>query len=181
LARVPEGEHTRLGCARLLERGRYSGQKGENMYKSIVVGIDRSDTARAAMLKAADLAKLTGARVHIVTASAKGYLAELVAIEPMGAGMVEALRTAEAEVESAADELLKRASDEVRDRGVEVETHLVDSSPADAIVDVAQSVGADLIVVGNRGMRGAKRYVLGSVPNAVAHHAPCDVTIVSTT
>ena len=151
------------------------------MYKAIVVGIDGSDTARAAMLKAADLAKLTGARVHIVTASAKGYLAEMVAIEPIAAGILEALRTAESEVESASETMLKRAAEEVGSRGVEVETHIVDAPPADAIVDVATNVGADLIVVGNKGMRGSKRYVLGSVPNSVAHHAPCDVTIVSTT
>lgn len=151
------------------------------MYKAIVVGIDGSDTARAAMLKAADLAKLTGARVHIVTASAKGYLAELVALEPMAAGAVEALKAAETEVESVSESLLARAAEEARSRGLDVETHLVDGPPADVIVDVAQSVGADLIIVGNKGMRGTKRYMLGSVPNSVAHHAPCDVTIVSTT
>ena len=151
------------------------------MYKTIVVGIDGSDTARAAMLKAADLAKLTGARVHIVTASAKGHLADLVAIEPIAAGMMEALKSAESEMKSASEAMLARASEEVGARGVDVETHIVDEPPADAIVDVAQSVGADLIIVGNKGMRGTKRYVLGSVPNAVAHHAPCDVTIVSTT
>jgi nucleotide-binding universal stress UspA family protein len=151
------------------------------MYKSIVVGVDGSDTARAAMLKAADLAKLTGARVHLVTASAKGYLAEMVAIEPIAGGMLEALKTAEAQVESASEAMLARAADDIAARGVDVETHIVDAAPADAIVDVAQTVGADLIVVGNKGMRGSKRYVLGSVPNSVAHHAPCDVTIVSTT
>jgi nucleotide-binding universal stress UspA family protein len=151
------------------------------MYKSIVVGIDGSETARAAMLKAADLAKLTGARVHLVTASAKGYLTELAAIEPMAAGALEALRTAGQEVDSISEKLLARAAEEVGERGVEVETHVVDAAPADAIVDVAQNVGADLIIVGNKGMRGTKRYVLGSVPNSVAHHAPCDVTIVSTT
>ena len=150
------------------------------MYKTIVVGIDGSDTARAAMLKAADLAKLVGARVHLVTASAKGHLADLVAIEPIAAGMMEALKSAESEMKSASEAMLARASEEVGSRGVDVETHIVDAPPADAIVDVAQSVGADLIIVGNRGMRGTKRYVLGSVPNSVAHHAPCDVTIVST-
>ncbi|TMK53205.1 MAG: hypothetical protein E6G59_06285, partial [Actinobacteria bacterium] len=88
------------------------------MYKSIVVGIDGSGTARAAMLKAADLAKLTGARVHIVTASARGYLADLVAIEPMAAGAIDALRTAEADVASASERLLERAAEEVRGFGV---------------------------------------------------------------
>ena len=151
------------------------------MYKTIVVGVDGSDTARAAMLKAADLAKLTGARVHLVTASARGYLADLAAIEPMGAGVLDALQAAESEVASASQKMLARAAEEVGERGVDVEAHLVDAAPADAIIDVAQTVGADLIIVGNKGMRGTKRYVLGSVPNSVAHHAPCDVTIVSTT
>lgn len=151
------------------------------MYKAIVVGVDGSDTARAAMLKAADLAKLVGARVHLVTASAKGYLGQLVALEPMAGGALEALQAAQSEVESASEAMLARAADEVGSRGVEVETHIIDAAPADAIVDVAQSVGADLIIVGNKGMHGTKRYVLGSVPNSVAHHAPCDVTIVSTT
>ena len=151
------------------------------MYKTIVVGVDGSETAHAAMLKAADLAKLTGARVHVVTASAKGYIASLAAIEPMAAGVLDALRTTESQVESAAEAMLANAAEEVASRGVEVETHIVDSPPADAIVDVATTVGADLIIVGNKGMRGSRRYVLGSVPNSVAHHAPCDVTIVSTT
>lgn len=151
------------------------------MYKSIVVGVDGSATSRGAMMKAADLAKLTGARVHLVTASVKGRLAELVAIEPIGAGMVETLRQAEAEISSASEQMLKTAAEELRALGVDVETSLVEDDPADAIVGVAESVGADLIVVGNKGMRGAKRFVLGSVPNAVAHRAPCDVTIVSTT
>jgi nucleotide-binding universal stress UspA family protein len=151
------------------------------MYKTIVVGVDGSETAHAAMLKAADLAQLTGGRIHIVIASARGYIADLAAIEPIAAGVLEALKAAESQVESASEAMLARAAEEVGSRGIEVETHIIDAAPADAIVDVAESVGADLIVVGNKGMRGTKRYVLGSVPNSVAHHAPCDVTIVSTT
>ena len=52
---------------------------------------------------------------------------------------------------------------------------------ADAILDVAEETNADLIVVGNKGMTGAKRFLLGSVPNKVSHHAPCSVMIVQTT
>ena len=52
---------------------------------------------------------------------------------------------------------------------------------ADAILDVAEEQAADLIVVGNKGMTGAKRFLLGSVPNKVSHHAPCSVLIVRTT
>jgi nucleotide-binding universal stress UspA family protein len=46
---------------------------------------------------------------------------------------------------------------------------------------VAEEVGADLLVVGNKGMTGAKRFLLGSVPNKISHHAPCSVYIVRTT
>jgi nucleotide-binding universal stress UspA family protein len=60
-----------------------------------------------------------------------------------------------------------------------VETHMVPRDPSDAICETARAVEADLIVVGNRGMKGMRR-VLGSVPNSVAHHAPCDVLIVET-
>ena len=151
------------------------------MYKSIVVGVDGSETARAAMLKATELARLTGARVHLVTASPKGRLAEMITLDPMAAGMTEMLKRTEDELASASADLLKRVAEEVRKGGVDAETYLVEDDPADAIIGVAESAGADLIVVGNKGMRGAKRFVLGSVPNAVAHRAPCDVTIVSTT
>jgi nucleotide-binding universal stress UspA family protein len=60
---------------------------------------------------------------------------------------------------------------------VEVRQHMVTADPGDAIVAVAERVGADLIVVGNKGMH---RRVLGSTPNTVSHRAPCDVLIVQT-
>ena len=67
-----------------------------------------------------------------------------------------------------------------RRRG-EVETFARQGDAADAILDVAEEQRSDLIVVGNRGMTGAKRFLLGSVPNKVSHHAPCSVLIVRTT
>ena len=57
-------------------------------------------------------------------------------------------------------------------------TYAREGDPADAILDVAEERGADLIVVGNKGMTGAKRFLLGSVPNKVSHHAPCSVLII---
>jgi len=150
------------------------------MYKSIVVGIDGSETARAAMLKAANLAELTGARVHLVMASPKGRIAGL-AVDAISAGAAEVLAQAEQELDSVAHQKIDRAAEELRALKIEVETHLVDDEPAAAIVSVADSADADLIIVGNKGMHGAKRFVLGSVPNNVAHHASCDVTIVRTT
>ena len=70
---------------------------------------------------------------------------------------------------------------DVRLPGIDVETHAREGDPADAILDVAEEEGADLIVVGNKGMTGAKRFLLGSVPNKVSHHAPCSVLIIRTT
>jgi nucleotide-binding universal stress UspA family protein len=64
---------------------------------------------------------------------------------------------------------------------VKVEIHAVPGEPADALIGVAKEVGADLLVVGNRGMSGARRFVLGSVPNKVSHHSPCNLLVVDTT
>jgi nucleotide-binding universal stress UspA family protein len=63
----------------------------------------------------------------------------------------------------------------------QVKCHAREGDPADAILDVAEEQGSDLIVVGNKGMTGAKRFLLGSVPNKVSHHAPCSVLIIRTT
>jgi nucleotide-binding universal stress UspA family protein len=57
--------------------------------------------------------------------------------------------------------------------------HPATGAPADVIVTIATREHADLIVVGNKGMKGSRR-VLGSVPNSIAHHAPCSVLIVDT-
>ena len=59
-------------------------------------------------------------------------------------------------------------------------TRVAPGDPAAALIDVAEDTLADLIVVGSKGMTGASRFVLGSVPNKVSHHAPCDVIIVHT-
>ena len=68
----------------------------------------------------------------------------------------------------------------VENGGVEAATYGRQGDPADAILDVAEEQGADLIVVGNKGMTGARRFLLGSVPNRVSHHAPCSVLIIRT-
>jgi nucleotide-binding universal stress UspA family protein len=61
------------------------------------------------------------------------------------------------------------------------QTRTVPGDAADQICEVAERENIDLIVVGNKGMTGAKRFLLGSVPNQVSHHSPCDVFIVKTT
>ena len=77
--------------------------------------------------------------------------------------------------------VLETAVADAKDAGVEVQTHPVEGDPAEAILKVAEQTKADLIVVGNKGMTGARRFLLGSVPNNVSHHAPCSVIIIRTT
>ena len=76
--------------------------------------------------------------------------------------------------------MCEHAAAHARRQGVEIEVHVVHADPADALVGVAADIGADLLVVGNRGMSGARRFVLGSVPNKVSHHSPCSLLIVDT-
>ncbi|HEX9504371.1 MAG TPA: universal stress protein, partial [Acidimicrobiia bacterium] len=64
--------------------------------------------------------------------------------------------------------------------GVKCKTHGVAEDAADAIMEIAENEGADLIVIGNRGLSSAKRFLLGNVPNKITHHAPCSVLIVDT-
>jgi nucleotide-binding universal stress UspA family protein/RimJ/RimL family protein N-acetyltransferase len=76
------------------------------------------------------------------------------------------------------DELLQWAAADVE--GVDVSTHARTGDAASALLEVAEEVGAQLVVVGNRGMTGSRRFLLGSVPNRVSHHATCNVLIVRT-
>jgi nucleotide-binding universal stress UspA family protein len=79
-----------------------------------------------------------------------------------------------------ADVLLRSLAEQDGAAGVTTEVHAATADPADALITVADREGADLIVVGNKGMKGARR-VLGSVPNSVAHRANCSVLILPTT
>jgi nucleotide-binding universal stress UspA family protein len=146
------------------------------MFGSIVVGTDGSETAGEAVRQAMQLAGIVGARVHVVSA-----------YEPTGSARLREER------ESLPDEMqwmvkpredveeaLTGAASSMRDQGVEVVTYARQGDPADAILDVAEEQKADLIVVGNKGMTGAKRFLLGSVPNKVSHNAPCTVMIIRT-
>ena len=145
------------------------------MFKSIVVGVDGPPTAQEALRRAAGLAETTGAELHVVCAY-QG--ASIIAVDPigvaaLGAGGTEALK-------EAADDVLRSATRSAGDRGVTIQTHAVEGEASDALIDVAEGMNCDLIVVGSRGMRGGKRLLLGSVPNRVAHHAGRDVLIVYT-
>lgn len=146
------------------------------MFSSIVVGTDGSDTATKAVGQAIDLARAVGAKIELVSA-----------YEPVPAQRInEERREAPEDLQWAinpredVDATLEAAASEIRAAGVPVELYARQGDPADAILDVAEECDADLIIVGNKGMTGAKRFLLGSVPNKVSHHAPCSVLIIRT-
>jgi nucleotide-binding universal stress UspA family protein len=151
--------------------------KGDGLFDRIVVGTDGSDTAGEAVRRAVELAKLSGGKLAIVAA-----------FEPIPPTRV---REERAEVPGDVSHavgpredvnvILESAVGQAKQEGVDAEPYPREGDPADAILDVAEESGADLIVVGNKGMTGAKRFLLGSVPNKVSHHAPCGVYIVRTT
>jgi nucleotide-binding universal stress UspA family protein len=145
------------------------------MIQSIVVGTDGSDTASEALHRAGHLAKAVGARVHIVSAYEPATGVKVSAAE--GGEQPEWSVGPDVEV----DAVLTEAAGRVHALGVEVATYARKEDAAEAILDVAEEQGADLIVVGNKGMRGTKRFLLGSVPDKISHHAPCSVLIVRTT
>ena len=147
------------------------------MYRSIVVGTDGSDTARKAVRQAADLAKALGSKLDIVSAYEPVSNQRLREEARQAPDDLQWSINAREDVEAT----LSDACDEIADAGVEVQTFAREGDPADAILDVAEERDADLIVVGNKGMTGAKRFLLGSVPNKVSHHAPCSVLIIRTT
>jgi nucleotide-binding universal stress UspA family protein len=147
------------------------------VFKRIVVGTDGSETAAGAVRQAIELAKLSGAQLSVVSAY------EPVRSRRVQGEQMEAPTDVQYEIGPREDVnlILDAAAADARKEGIEVQTHPVEADPADAILNVAEQVKADLIVVGNKGMTGARRYLLGSVPNNISHHAPCSVIIVRTT
>jgi nucleotide-binding universal stress UspA family protein len=148
------------------------------MFASILVGTDGSDTATTAVRYAIDLAAQLGARLLIVSAY------EPVADQRLRGDSVEVPQDLQWMVNPREDVLamLEQERADAASAGVsEVETYARQGDAADAVLDVAEEQRTDLIVVGNKGMTGAKRFLLGSVPNKVSHHAPCSVLIVRTT
>jgi nucleotide-binding universal stress UspA family protein len=147
------------------------------LFDRIVVGTDGSETAGEAVRQAIELAKIAGAKLEIVSA-----------YEPVGRA-----RLREENDEETADvayqvrpkedvnQILESACGAAKQAGVDATPHSREGGPADSILDVAEQTKADIIVVGNKGMTGARRFLLGSVPNNISHHAPCDVLIVRTT
>ena len=132
-------------------RHRERAERAEETYRTILVGTDGSPTATEAARKGFELAEIIGAAVTLVY---------------VGDPLVGAI---------ALEDTVKGKPGEAK-----VDSRIVEGNPAEKIIEVARSEGIDLILVGNKGMAGARRFLLGSVPNDVAHGAPTDVLIAKT-
>ena len=144
-------------------------------YRNVVVGTDGSETAAAAVRHAAGLAKAFGAHLTVVTAYAQspGAGADTADVPDELQWMDTDVAGAEERVSAGTKEAAEAGLDDVR-------TRVGRCDPAEMLIEAAEDTGGDLIVVGSKGMASASRFVLGSVPNKVSHHAPCDVIIVHT-
>lgn len=131
------------------------------MVTTVVIGLEPSGSARRACLSGIELAKQLDARIHLVTAFSDGADADT--------RITPERRRAESALEGMA-----LRCDPI---GRCITTHALPGKPAAAILDVATRVHADMIVVGNKGTKGARR-VLGSVASTVTKRAPCTVTVV---
>ena len=122
-------------------------------YRIVLVGTDGSPTATKAVVRAAAVADVCSARLIVAfVGDAEDGRAALDKVVASLAGMTPP-----------------------------PEQRLLTGDPADALLGLADAEHADLIVVGNKGMSGAQRFLLGSVPNKVSHRARCDVLVAHTT
>jgi nucleotide-binding universal stress UspA family protein len=127
--------------------------------------------------QAVDMAGALGATLELVSAYAPVSEQRLRAERRDAPADVQWATGPRAEVEAS----LADAAEVARAAGVNARTYARQGDPADVIVELAEERSADLIIVGNKGMTGAKRFLLGSVPDKISHHAPCSVLIVRTT
>ena len=142
------------------------------MFQTIVVGTDGSSRAGLAVQEAVDLARSQGARLHLVAAFSSN--------ERHCETFETSARGESVDLREIAETVLAREARKAQERGLEVDWGAREGDPAEVLLEAAAETGADLIVIGNKGMGGVKRFVMGSVPNKVSHHAPCSVMVVRT-
>jgi nucleotide-binding universal stress UspA family protein len=143
------------------------------MFSTVAVGTDGSQTASVAIEFAADMARRYGARLVLLSAFQDTQRAARWGTDAFVAAVEWAASTS-AEVR----EILSRTEADLKSRGIDCTTRVDEGDPAAVLVQLATECGADLLVVGSKGMH---RRMLGSVPNTVTHKAPCSVLVVKTT
>ena len=141
------------------------------MISTVAVGVDGSETAGEAVKMAVELARRFEAELVLLSAFQESRGGDT---RPVDDSEVQWATNSPARVH----ELLARSEAELRQDGVAVRTLIEEGDAAEVLVRLAEQCGADVLVVGNKGMQ---RRVLGSVPNTVTHRAPCSVLVVKTT
>jgi nucleotide-binding universal stress UspA family protein len=143
--------------------------------KAILVGTDGSDTSMGAVQQAAELAGQTGATLHIACVV---NLARDVAAASLGSFVIP--EGFDDQAQAAGQAAITRASEIAGQYTPNVQGHVLQGDIAASLMALAENIPVDILVVGSKGMTGAARFLLGSVPNRCAHHAPCSVLIVRT-
>lgn len=137
--------------------------------KAIVVGTDGSAGAGAAVQKVIDIARGSGATVHVVCAYPGRSTLERIGL------------TAKSEpvnLRGVAADVVARDERRFEEAGFDVEVYVREGDPAHTLVDVAEETDADLIAVGARGLGALRRFALGSVSSKLSHSAPTSLLIV---
>lgn len=145
-------------------------------YQKVLVGTDGSETATAAVRQAAELAAATGAQLIVASA----YQSHPHDVAKAQAEAPEEIRWRITDAGLAEQHVTEAKQAALGAGAGDVDTRIELGEPADVIINLAEEVGADVIVVGSKGMSSPSRFLLGNVPNKVSHHAPCDVLIVHT-
>jgi nucleotide-binding universal stress UspA family protein len=142
------------------------------MLATVAVGTDGSRTATEAVEMAVDVARRFGAKLVLLSASQES------------GGAAQRATSSSVELEWAVNssarvrEILARTEGDLRREGIDCTTRVEEGDPADVLVQLATECGADLLVIGNKGIH---RRVLANVPNKVTQKAPCSVLVVKTT
>jgi nucleotide-binding universal stress UspA family protein len=144
------------------------------MLKTVAVGTDGSDTAGKAVEFAIDLARRYEARLVAISCYRPVDETRVMRDQEDAPQEIQWSINREQDVNAA----LAQVESHGHAAGLEVTTVASQGSPADVLITQASEQGADVLVVGNKGMH---RRILGSVPNTVAHRADCSVIIVKTT
>ena len=139
------------------------------MFSHIVIAWDGSDHARRAFEYGVGIAEKFSARLQLVSVARHAEHAET------HDERQDSRRQARRFYETAAAELIESS----QRRGVHAELLVVEGGhPAEAIVDTARKIGADLIIVGRRGLSGVTRFLIGSVSDRIARYAHCPVLVI---
>ncbi|ADQ05464.1 UspA domain-containing protein [Caldicellulosiruptor owensensis OL] len=138
------------------------------MYKKIVVAYDGSEHSKKGFEVALELAKMFESSIHIVSVA---HIPDFVETKDELNGILSDAR-------QYYEKIQQQAIDRAKSEGIEINCAIVPGHPANGVVSFAESIKADLIIVGQRGRSGVARYIVGNVAENIVRHAHCSVMVV---